>query len=248
MLRAKSLVVALGLISFFAGAAARAGEPATPPASFPDADAELAAILARVADEEEKFTEPVNRGDKEWVKRKLKHMRDVDQLIRGAFSSDKVAALSPEARKHFFDRLNPQMAAIDAADTAELKELLKIHRWITISEFGKEADGNAWLLVQHADDDVAFQREVLAVLTTLYPKGETSASNYAYLWDRVAVNTGNKQRYGTQGKCVGPGAWEPHAVEDPPNLEARRKEVGLQTMDEYKALFKQYGLCQSKDS
>ena len=240
-----SCLVSLLALPLVAGAQ----EPAPAPGPrFPEADAELTSILAQVAEEEEKFTEPTNRQDKEWVKRKLQHMRDVDQLIRGAFSSPKVAALSPEARKYFFDQLQPQMAAIDAADTAELKELLKVHRWFTISEFGEKADSNAWLLVQHADQDLAFQQEVLAVLSTLYAKGETSPRNYAYLWDRVAVNSGKKQRYGTQGKCVDVGVWEPHEVEDPANLAKLRQEVGLQTMDEYKALFKEYGLCQTKDS
>ena len=124
---------------------------------------------------------------------------------------------------------------------------MKVHDWVSISKFGKKSDNNAWLLVQHADLDPDFQREVLQKLAKLWPKGETDATNYAYLYDRVATswqdkNKRKRQRYGTQGKCVGKGQWEPLAVEDPANLEKRRKSVGLNTMDEYKAMFK--NLCQ----
>lgn len=49
----------------------------------------------------------------------------------------------------------------------------------------------AWLLVQHMDYDVAFQKEFLK-----YLKPETE--EYKYLTDRVASNMGQKQVYGTQ--------------------------------------------------
>src|SRR5262249_24761475 len=84
---------------------------------------------------------------------------------------------------------------------------------------GEKADLQAWVLVQHADRDRAFQQEVLAILSTLYASGETSADNYANLYDRVAHNSGKPQRYGTQGGCVGPGEYETYEIEDPANVE-----------------------------
>ncbi len=127
----------------------------------------------------------------------------------------------------------PPYENVDRANTARLKELIKTHGWFTISKFGREADRTAWLLVQHADHDVAFQKEILGILAGLYPKGETDPHNYAYLWDRVAANTGARQRFGTQGKCTGRGKWEPFEVEDPAGLDARRKSVGLPAMRVY---------------
>lgn len=199
-------------------------------------------MLSRVDAEEKKLTPP-NRHDKTWVIEKLQHMVDVDQLVRKALENPKVASWPPEARRHFQEKLIARMKEVDRANTAELRELLKIYRWFTVSEFGKEGDGLAWLLVQHADHDVAFQQEVLAVLTELHEKGETRPSSYAYLWDRVAANTGRKQRYGTQGRCTGPGVWEPFEVEDPANLEKLRASVGLQPMHAYREGFRKLGLC-----
>ena len=138
----------------------------------------------------------------------LRYMERIDQTVRQALTS----ATTPEAR----DKAAARMDEIDRANTARLKELIKAHGWFTIPKFGKEADKAAWLLVQHADHDVAFQKEVLAILGDLYPKGETDPHNYAYLFDRVAGHTGDKQRFGTQGKCTGPGKWEPSRSKTPP--------------------------------
>lgn len=219
-----------------------------PNATVAEARSELAALFAQVDALARGFTAPEDRADKEWVKKRLAHLVEVDQAIRKAMSNPKLGSWDAAARQTFLDGVTARMADWDAATTAELKGLLAVHRWFTVSEFGKEADKNAWLLVQHADRDLAFQKQVLEVLTGLYPTGETNPSNYAYLWDRVAVNSGELQRYGTQGKCAEVGRWEPHPVEAPTeDLEKRRSAVGLQTMAEYRELFKQYGLCQTAD-
>lgn len=115
---------------------------------------------------------------------------------------------------------------------------MKIYPWFTISEFGAVTDSNAWLIVQHADLDTAFQKQVLSKLKQLYPKGETNRHNYAYLDDRDAVAEKRLQLYGTQGICVGPGKWEPHPIEDFSNVDKRRAEMELGTMAEYIAVFK----------
>jgi hypothetical protein len=121
---------------------------------------------------------------------------------------------------------------------AHIRDLLKLYNWFTVSAFGAQADRNAWLLVQHADLDLAFQKTVLKILTDLYPKGETSPSNYAYLFDRVAASWNDPsqrtlQRYGTRGTCVGLQKREPLPIEEPQWLDERRQSVGLSPESEY---------------
>jgi 8-oxo-dGTP pyrophosphatase MutT (NUDIX family)/RNA:NAD 2'-phosphotransferase (TPT1/KptA family)/GNAT superfamily N-acetyltransferase len=50
---------------------------------------------------------------------------------------------------------------------------------------------DAWLLVQHMDKDVAFQKEFLKHL-------KPGTQDFKYLTDRVAVNSGQPQQFGTQ--------------------------------------------------
>ena len=116
---------------------------------------------------------------------------------------------------------------IDGLNTRTLRAWLEHLDWFTVSRFGAQADHNAWLLVQHADRDVAFQRDVLARLTKLVDQQETARDNYAYLYDRVAVNDGKPQRYGTQGRCTGPGRWEPRPIEDAAHVDERRAWAGI---------------------
>lgn len=183
---------------------------------------------------------------KEWVKLKLKHMVQVDQYMRKYLNTPYVNGYDIDEQKYFQTKFMPRFENLDKQNTAELKKLLAIYEWFSISKFGKQTDKNAWLLVQHADLDLNFQKEVLIILTKLYPRNETNRSNYAYLYDRVrSIGEKIPQRYGTQGKCVGLGKWEPHEIEDSSNVDKRRKKMGMVTMAVYKTWFKD--ICKKSD-
>ncbi|MCE9507681.1 MAG: hypothetical protein K8R48_05110 [Alphaproteobacteria bacterium] len=182
---------------------------------------------------------PAAPQNKEWVKAKLKHMVEVDQYSRGydkeIFARHSYSDLEKEAFRmpHLLRAI-----AIDMKNTADMNELIGLWGWFTISQFGKEADSNAWLLVQHADYARDFQEKVLGLLEKLYPQGETSPANYAYLYDRVALsfNDAGKrklQRYGTQLTRGEAGAMMPAPVEDPEHLDERRQQMGLKPIAEY---------------
>jgi Family of unknown function (DUF6624) len=55
----------------------------------------------------------------------------------------------------------------------------------------------AWLLARHADQDPAFQRRCLELLTQAVASGEAAKIELAYLTDRVLAE-GKPQEYGTQ--------------------------------------------------
>jgi hypothetical protein len=149
------------------------------------------------------------------------------------------------------DKLTPEQkvenerlsAAVDKADkenTKWLGEIVEKHGWPTISLVGKDGSNDAWLLAQHADRDPKFQRKCLDLMTKA-PKEEVSQKNLAYLTDRVLLAEGKKQIYGTQFTSTN-GKWEPRALEDPENVDKRRKEVGLPPLSEYVKMMEQmYG-------
>jgi hypothetical protein len=64
--------------------------------------------------------------------------------------------------------------------------------------------------------------------------GEADPTELAYLEDRVALNSGRPQTYGTQIACVD-GHAEPSELADPDRVEELREEVGLQPLDDYLA-------------
>lgn len=200
--------------------------------------AAIAAYDAEVSGRRAAFeAKPARPDDWRWVREKLAHMVDVDQFMRAYSQSDIVVRFDDDERRAFDQAFLPRWRSVDEANTRDLKQLLAAHGWFTISAFGPKADRNAWLLVQHADHDVPFQREVLTLLDGLVASRETDVRNYAYLYDRVAVAEGREQRYGTQGRCVAPGRWEPHPIEDPTNVDARRAAAELEPLADYVARF-----------
>ncbi len=127
-----------------------------------------------------------------------------------------------------------QILATDRDNTAWLKQIVSTQGWPPISKIGRDGAQNAWLLVQHADLDPAFQEQVLALMRTAVAKGEASGANLAYLTDRVRVAQDKPQVYGTQFHEVD-GVLEPRPIEDVAHVDERRAGVGLGTMQEYVA-------------
>ena len=123
-------------------------------------------------------------------------------------------------------------AQIDHTSTAYMKEVLEKYDWVDIHRFGGRISAHAWLLVQHADRDPAFQALALERMTPYLENNGVSKSNYAYLFDRVAVNHDRKQRYGTQPiwECTDNGL-ELAPLEEPETVNERRAAFGMDTVE-----------------
>ncbi len=121
---------------------------------------------------------------------------------------------------------------IDQENTARLKEIVAQIGWPTKSKVGEEASAAAWLLVQHADKDIDFQRHCLQQMKS-EPENEVSRIDVVYLEDRVRVHEGRMQLYGTQWKEDSEQGFIPYPVENPENLNERRANVGLGSFEKY---------------
>jgi len=211
---------------------------------YPRVDSDIATYDKNVSKMKSDFlSQPAEPNNKKWVQNKIDNMVQIDQYMRKFWDTPLNNSYTPDEKSEFNKQFSLKSAAVDSENTADLKELLKIYNWFKISEFGANTDSQAWLLVQHADQDHEFQENVLKILEKLWPLNETKPANYAYLFDRVAssFNDPSKrklQRYGTQGRCVGPGQWEPLPIENPEKVDELRSSVGLSNLAEYKMVFK----------
>lgn len=117
--------------------------------------------------------------------------------------------------------------SIDPKNTARMKEIVEQIGWPTISKVGEKASTDAWILVQHADKDIEFQKHCLNLMKQ-EAAGEVALHDIAYLEDRIRVHSGQPQIYGTQFQ------WEGNVpkqeIEDPENVDQRRAEMGLPTL------------------
>jgi hypothetical protein len=104
-----------------------------------------------------------------------------------------------------------------------------------IRQVGKEGAFEFWFLVQHADAHPDFQRTVLRLMKAEVATQNAAARDYAYLTDRVALNAGQLQEYGTQITFSGPGLGKavPRSLRDPHNVNTRRAAIGMEPLEEY---------------
>src|SRR5207253_96399 len=120
---------------------------------------------------------------------------------------------------------------MDNKHRTRLKEIVKKYGWPGKSLVGQDGAHAAWLLVQHADRDLAFQKRCLKLMKAA-PKGEVELQNIAYLTDCLLVADKKKQLYGTQLRLKG-NTFQPRPIEDAANVDKRRAEMGMTSLAEY---------------
>ncbi|MEU8510312.1 DUF6624 domain-containing protein [Kitasatospora sp. NPDC048722] len=118
-----------------------------------------------------------------------------------------------------------------------LAAIMAEHGWPTEALVGADAAKAAWLVAQHADRQLDVQRRAVELMAAAVADGAASARDLAFLQDRLAVNEGREQRYGTQIGAVADGRPVPWPCEDPERLDERRADVGIEPFAEYTSRF-----------
>lgn len=173
-------------------------------------------------------------------------------------AADRAAKMDQPLRKELLERLDKDQqlehAVIDSGKTSEtawqelkvgplmadntawLKRVVADKGWPGFSRVGIDGGNAAFIIVQHSDADPSFQAQMLPLLEAAVARHEADPSNLALLTDRVLAAQGKPQRYGTQFQNDADGSMSPKPVEDEPGLDARRRRMGLPTMNEYKQM------------
>ena len=86
---------------------------------------------------------------------------------------------------------------------------------------GPDGAHAAWLLVQHADEDLSFQKRCLELMQQAFASADVSAQELSFLTDRVLTHEGKPQMYGTQGEGM-------RSPEDEARVDANRLAIGLE--------------------
>lgn len=108
--------------------------------------------------------------------------------------------------------------------------LLDTYGWPTTSEVTEYAAAGAALIVNHAshDDRVKY----FPLLKEAFEKGEAQPLRFAKMQDRILVEEGKEQLYGTQIKFENL-VREPYPIQDPEQVDKRRKAIGLGPLKPY---------------
>ena len=125
---------------------------------------------------------------------------------------------------------------VDERNRNRLKEIFKEYGFPTKKLVGKDAMQGIFLMIQHSDGDKEWQKSQLPNIEEAVKNGDMNGQSYAYLYDRIKINGGEKQLYGTQFANVDPinKIVELADTEDLDNLDKRRMEIGMMPIQMYK--------------
>ena len=112
------------------------------------------------------------------LQQELLEMERKDQALRMRFFA--IKNISQKDWEKIFE--------VDVIHGLRLKEIIKHYGWPGVSDVGLKGTSAMWLLVQHQDHNVDFQKTCLSLLKQAVQDYESPMRHYAYLLDRVNMN------------------------------------------------------------
>jgi Family of unknown function (DUF6624) len=112
----------------------------------------------------------------------------------------------------------------------QLIKLLDQYGWPTTSEVTEYAAAGAALIINHSTYEL--RSRFFPLLEEAFKKGEAQPLRYAKMKDRLLVEEGKEQVYGTQIKFENM-IRVPYPIEDPKHVDQRRAKIGLGPLGPY---------------
>lgn len=153
----------------------------------------------------------------------LRRIRELDQMHRahvGAFASGSAQ----------LDSLSRLMTVQDSLNVLRVTTIIDSLGWPDAEVIGPDGSRTLWLVLQHAA--LAIQEEYLPEMRLAVEEGKASATDLAYLEDRIDMRRGLPQVYGTQIR-IDNGSATLWPLKDETTVDARRAQVGLGPLRDY---------------
>ena len=124
------------------------------------------------------------------------------------------------------------IAENDSINLIKIQKILDERGWLGTDIIGNQGNTTLFLVIQHSD--LTVQEKYLPMMREAAARENARPSSLALLEDRVALGHGKKQIYGSQiGRNQKTGEFYVLPLEDPENVDKRRADVGLGTLQEY---------------
>lgn len=137
---------------------------------------------------------------------------------------------------HYSKASSDAVAAVDAKNIAWLRALVSKQGFPTVAQVGQKGVDHAWMLLQHATGDPGFQTRVFFEIKPRLESYGISKQDFALLEDRVLLEEGKSQIYGSQFKRNKNGELELRPLNDPRHVDQRRASMGLMPLADYKCM------------
>ncbi len=163
------------------------------------------------------------------LKEKLEKILQSDQGIRQQWN---------KAEKEFgieskqADSISKIMHYTDSLNLIEITSILDQHGWLGKDKVGEQGNICLFLVVQHSD--LQTQKKYLPMMREAVKNKKAKGTALALLEDRVALGEKKPQIYGSQiGYDKESKKFYVLLLNDPDNVDQRRKEVGLGLLADY---------------
>jgi hypothetical protein len=125
----------------------------------------------------------------------------------------------------------PRMEAVHIRNAERLRQIVNECGWPDEQTVGEDGSKAAWFIVQHAVGFPDLQRRCLHLMQCSAQAGLIARWQVAYLEDRIAMQEGRAQRYGTQW-LDDPldGRTRPWKLAEPERVNELRATAGLDRM------------------
>ncbi|MBQ8810683.1 MAG: hypothetical protein IJZ70_00020 [Bacteroidales bacterium] len=134
-----------------------------------------------------------------------------------------------------------KMEATDSTNLAAVSRILDTYGWPSgLSDAANEA---IFLVIDHSD--LKIMNKYIGLFHDAVEKGYLSMNDLVTMEDRMLMNAGKPQKYGTQAYSLvedGKKVIYIWPVEDPDKLDALRKSAGLMPIEDYLEIVKQQGV------
>ena len=162
------------------------------------------------------------------LRAELEHIHTLDQADRDVVGN---YARGPQR-----DSVVAHMRLQDSLNLARVTTILDSAGWLGADVIGRKANQALFLVIQHGDAHPEVQAEYLVVMREAVDEGRANTWELAMLEDRVAVNHGRPQRYGSQvGWKDGKPFVQP--LEDPEHVNERRAAMRMEPLEDYARRF-----------
>lgn len=177
-------------------------------------EADVKAMVARL-------NSPPGAGPNEKLRKTLLKLKEKYQ--------ERVQNTIAEGRKD--EAMAERVKAAREKNTAALCPILKEFGWPVAGLVGQDGAAAAFYLLRNSSS-FELQRDLLPVVVAATKAGEITRSDFATYYDRLRLNVGLKQLFGTQAGIAN-GFLVLYPIENHERVDERRKQYGLEPLADY---------------
>ena len=118
----------------------------------------------------------------------------------------------------------------DSINLLKIEKILGEYGWLGANIIGEQGNKTLFLVIQHSDLET--QIKYLPMMREAVKKGNAKGKDFALLEDRIAMEQGKRQIYGSQIKIDGDEFYV-YPIIEPEKVNQRRAEVGLEPIEDY---------------